>query len=380
LASKLGRIIELGDATSNDYTIVVPIFGDPKYFRNGDYLRRYRKNALLAVNVDSPEMERFVRDLRAEGWRVHEAHLTGRVSCPELLCEALQDVTTKYVVRMDGDTVSYEDPGRAVAAARSAGADLCSVKITVSRSQTLIEKLQAVEYDMSMLGRHNRAWMTSGACMIAKTSSLRDILASHSFWFPGEDLETGVIATHYRLSVRHLDMRFYTDAPPTFRTWFRQRRMWWSGSFRMAFINPEQTFRFPLTFVYTVCVVWLMWIAKWHELRDVRHVVAILPFIVLMYTGVCFLSNWSVRNRWMVVYPYYALFQVLVLPPLGALYYAKSWYRNGTLKPPGRYRIGFRRETLEGDTTSVLQRALEGVRESLPARSGEQVVEALRTR
>ena len=123
-----------------------------------------------------------------------------------------------------------------------------------------------------------------------------------------------------------------------------------------------------------------MWIAKWHELRDIRHVVAILPFIVLMYTGVCFLSNWSVRNRWMVVYPYYALFQVLVLPPLGALYYAKSWYRNGTLKPPGRYRIGFRRETLEGDTSSVLERALEGVRESFPARSGKQVVDALRTR
>ena len=71
----------------------------------------------------------------------------------------------------------------------------------------------------------------------------------------------------------------------------------------------------------------------------------------------------------MVLYPYYALFQVLVLPPLGALYYAKSWYRNRTLKPPGRYRIGFRRETLEGDTSSVLERALEGVRESFPARS-----------
>jgi cellulose synthase/poly-beta-1,6-N-acetylglucosamine synthase-like glycosyltransferase len=380
MASMLGRIIKLGEATTDDYTIVVPIFGDPKYFRNGDYLRRYRRNALLAVNVDSPKMEQFVRDLRAEGWRVHEAHLTGRVSCPELLCEALRDVTTAYVVRMDGDTVSYEDPGRAVAAARSAGADLCSVKITVSRRQTLIEKLQAVEYDMSMLGRHNRAWMTSGACMIAKTSSLRDILAAHSFWFPGEDLETGVIATHYRLSVRHLDMRFYTDAPPTFRTWFRQRRMWWSGSFRMAFINPEQTLRFPLTFIYTVCVVWLMWIAKWHELRDMRHVAAILPFIVLMYTGVCFLSNWSVRNRWMVVYPYYALFQVLVLPPLGALYYATSWYRNRTLKPPGRYRIGFRRETLQGDTGAVLQRAIDVVRESLPARSGRQVVEALRAK
>jgi hypothetical protein len=49
----------------------------------------------------------------------------------------------------------------------------------------------------------------------------------------------------------------------------------------------------------------------------------------------------------MVVYPYYALFQALVMPPLGAGYYLWLWYRRGTLKPPGRYRIGFRRERLD---------------------------------
>ena len=261
LASRWGRVLRLGDETSADYTLVVPIFGDPKYFRNGDYLRRFRDQTLLAVNVDGPKMERFVKELREAGWRVHASRLTGRVSCPEIVLDALQSVETEYVIRIDGDTISYEDPGRAVAAARAAGADLCSVKITVSRRETLIEKLQAVEYDMSMLGRHNRAWMTSGACMIARTSALRGILSSHSFWFPGEDIETGVIAKHFRLSVRHVDMRFYTDAPETFRAWLRQRKMWWSGSFRMAFVNADQTLRFPLTFAYTVCVVWLLWAA-----------------------------------------------------------------------------------------------------------------------
>ena len=176
LASRWGRVLRLGDETSTDYTLVVPIFGDPKYFRNGDYLRRFRDQTLLAVNVDGPKMERFVKELREAGWRVHASRLTGRVSCPEIVLDALGSVETEYVIRIDGDTISYEDPGRAVAAARTAGADLCSVKITVSRRETLIEKLQAVEYDMSMLGRHNRAWMTSGACMIARTSALRGIL------------------------------------------------------------------------------------------------------------------------------------------------------------------------------------------------------------
>ena len=245
LASRWGRVLRLGDETSADYTLVVPIFGDPKYFRNGDYLRRFRDQTLLAVNVDGPKMERFVKELREAGWRVHASRLTGRVSCPEIVLDALRSVETEYVIRIDGDTISHEDPGRAVAAARAAGADLCSVKITVSRRETLIEKLQAVEYDMSMLGRHNRAWMTSGACMIARTSALRGILSSHSFWFPGEDIETGVIAKHFRLAVRHVDMRFYTDAPETFRAWLRQRKMWWSGSFRMAFVNADRDTAVP---------------------------------------------------------------------------------------------------------------------------------------
>lgn len=347
LASRWGRIITLEDEVDEDYTFVVPIFGDARYFRNGDYLSRYRDRTLLAVNVDSPKMERFVAALRAQGWRVHAARLTGRVSCPEIVFDALPHVFTRYVIRIDGDTVSLDDPGRAIAAVRAAGADLCSVKVAVLRPRTLIERLQGVEYDMSMLGRHNRSWMTSGACMIARTGVLYGILRSHSFWFPGEDIETGVIAKHYRLSVRHVDIRFHTEVPETFRAWFRQRRMWWSGSFRMAFINADQTLRFPLTFLYTACVVWLLWIAKWNELADARHIAAILPFVVLLYTGVCFFSNWSVRSRWMVLYPYYALVQALVLPPLGAAYYFWLWYKRGTLKPPGRYRIGFRRGTLD---------------------------------
>ena len=135
-------MISVGEATTDDYTFVVPIFGDPRYFRNGDYLWKYRANVLLAVNVDSPRMEHFVDDLRARG----------RVSCPELDFDALRSVETSFVIRIDGDTVSRDDPGRIVAAVRAAGADLCSVKVTVSRRETLIEKLQAVEYDLAMLG------------------------------------------------------------------------------------------------------------------------------------------------------------------------------------------------------------------------------------
>ena len=105
LASRWARVISFADESSDDYTLIVPIFGDPKYFRNGDYLRKFRDRTLLAVNVDSPKMRRFVVELREQGWRVHASRLTGRVSCPEIVLDALRSVHTEYVIRIDGDTV-----------------------------------------------------------------------------------------------------------------------------------------------------------------------------------------------------------------------------------------------------------------------------------
>src|ERR1043166_4467175 len=104
LASCWGRVVSLGDAATDDYTLVGPIFGDPRYFRNGDYLRRYCDNVLLAVNVDSAKMRQFVEELRAEGWRVHASRLTGRVSCPEIGFDALRSVSTGHVIRIDDGT------------------------------------------------------------------------------------------------------------------------------------------------------------------------------------------------------------------------------------------------------------------------------------
>ena len=261
---------------------------------------------------------------------------------PRLVLAALDAVTTTYVIRMDGDTRPAEHPGKAIAAVRQGQADLASVKVRASRRRTVIEKLQAVEYDMAMLGRHLRPWMTSGACMIGRAAALRQILSLHSNWFPGEDIETGVIANHFQMRVRHVDFAVYTDVPETFREWLNQRRMWWSGSFRMAFVNVDQTIRYPLTFFYTSGLVWLLCLAKWGELRNPAHVVYTLPFILLIYTGVCAASSWQVRSRWMIAFPYYSIFQVLVLPPLGLLFYLKLWWQTRSLAPPGRYRIGFR--------------------------------------
>ena len=54
----------------------------------------------------------------------------------------------------------------------------------------------------------------------------------------------------------------------------------------------------------------------------------------------------------MILVPYYALFQALVVPVFGAFYYLVLWHRTGSWAPPGRYRISFRRETLPAEATS----------------------------
>jgi hypothetical protein len=343
LASRVRRPLQFnGDAPDDDFTVVVPLWGHPRYFRNARSLEPYRANVLLAVNLCNDAMAGFADEAEADGWRVHRVTIAGRVSVPRLVLAALEAVTTAYVIRMDGDTRPAQHPGEAVAAIRQGQADLASVKVRASRRRTAMEKLQAVEYDMAMLGRHLRPWMTSGACMIGRTAALRQILSRHSNWFPGEDIETGVIANHFRMRVRHVDFAVYTDVPETFRHWLNQRRMWWSGSFRMAFVNVDQTIRYPVTFFYTSGLVWLLCLAKWGELQNPAHIVYTLPFILLIYTGLCAASSWQVRSRWMIAFPYYSLFQVLVLPPLGLLYYLKLWWQTRSLAPPGRYRIGFR--------------------------------------
>jgi hypothetical protein len=342
--ARFGRWLRLTADVDTDFTFVVPLFGDPKYFRNSEFLSEYINWTVLAIAIDSPRMAMFADECEAAGWRVHRARLTGRISCPEVVHDALASVRTDYVIRIDGDTKTPFHPGLAVAAARRARADLCSVRVLVNQYGKVVEKLQGIEYEMSMLGRRNRPWMTSGAAMIARTDALRLVLGSHSMWFPGEDLETGVIANHYRLRVRHIDFPFYTDAPDSWRALFRQRRMWWSGSFRMAFVNADQTVRYPITFAYTAGVVWLLLLGKWSELATVRHLAHVFPFIILMYTAISVAANWEVRSRWMILFPYYAIFQSLVVPVFGAAYYLKLWRQTGKLKPPGRYRIGFCRE------------------------------------
>jgi hypothetical protein len=95
----------------------------------------------------------------------------------------------------------------------------------------------------------------------------------------------------------------------------------------------------PLFALYVSGLVWLGFYWRDHavfNLATVRY----LPVLLIVYTGICFLSNWQVRSRWMILYPYYSLAQVVVMPFAGMVWCVSYMARN---RASGRFKFGFRR-------------------------------------
>jgi len=335
-----GKLVTAGWRTTSDFTIIVPLFGHPRYFEGRAVIAQYRANVLVALEITPPVMKAFASQLEAEGWRVCRLEESDP-NPANLMRTALAEVTTSFALRLDADT--YIGPGleKMVAAIESCGADLCSVKVEAEGARTIAARLQAVEYRMAMLSRHFRPWMTSGACFIGRTDSLRLIFDRHSLWTPGEDIETGRTAHALKLKIRHADFVVTTDVPATLPALFRQRRLWWAGTFRHSVVNADRNLlHLPIVTCYTLLAVFASVYFKWWSMVDWRALPFTLPLILLTYAFVTFVSNLQVRSWWMIVFPLYALTQTLVMPVLGACYYVVLSYRKRTL---GRYRFGYRR-------------------------------------
>jgi hypothetical protein len=335
-----GKLVKPGEQASLDFTIIVPLFGHPRYFDGREAIASYRANVLVALEVTPPHMQAFASQLEEEGWRVCRIELPDP-NPPLLMKVALEDVTTTYALRLDADTVVGPGLERLVASIAASDADICSVKVEALRPLTVAAKLQALEYRIAMLSRHYRPWLTSGACFVAKSESLRLIIEHHSMWSPGEDIETGRTAHALRLKIRHADFVVRTDVPQTWRALALQRRLWWAGTFRHYVINADRNLvQLPMLTGYMLVAVFASVHFKWWGMIDWHALPFELPLLLAVYAFVTFVSNLQVRSRWMIVFPLYALVQSLVMPLLGACYYVVLAYRRRRL---GRYRFGYRR-------------------------------------
>jgi hypothetical protein len=327
---------------SNDYTIAVPIYGSPEYLSNLSFLTRYKANTLLLVNATTETMVEFVQILRRDGWRVHPTYISqdDTPNPPRMIREAIREgmITTKYTVRLDGDSIVEDDLGVAIAAIEREGKDLCSARVLPSRRNTLAEKMQGVEYDIAMRNRHLRPWSTSGACHIGKTDAMRVILDNHTCGFFAEDVEMGLVAKHFRMSTGYVDLTVYTDVPPNFKSLAKQRRQWWAGTFRTTVVNADKMMHYPFRQFYYFGLVYLLLATRFISLGSRWEY---LPLIPLLYICITTLVNWPVRSRWFVVFPVYMMIQSLFFPVIGTYWFFRKRVEMGL---PTRLKIGHRRK------------------------------------
>ncbi|QQS21272.1 MAG: hypothetical protein IPL87_01980 [Candidatus Moraniibacteriota bacterium] len=214
-----------------DYTILIPIFGNISYLRNVEFLKQYARHVVLCTTTkESPEFDVAIDKVAAEhGFRIFRSHvpLASSVQKPnpwrlfthtlhgsgdlakqesdqnaglrfnkeiardEIIRDSFAAIDTGYCVFLDGDTVAHEKLFKLVHLMRELGFDLASVRVLASKQETIMEKLQSVEYDLAMDARKIYPWLTSGACMVAKTSVIKDIMQHHSLFFSGGDIEIG---------------------------------------------------------------------------------------------------------------------------------------------------------------------------------------------
>ena len=121
----------------------------------------------------------------------------------------------------------------------------------------------------------------------------------------------------------------------------RQRRLWWAGTFRHLWINVDRNLlHLPVLTGYYLVAIWLSLYVKWWTMIDLGEVAATMPVVILAYVVVTAISNLQVISPWMLVFPIYAFLQVLLMPPIGALYYVALACRRRRL---GRYGFGYRR-------------------------------------
>jgi cellulose synthase/poly-beta-1,6-N-acetylglucosamine synthase-like glycosyltransferase len=357
--ARFARAVEITETTGEDedFTILIPIFGDMKYLKNIKFLEQYSKHVILCTtNRESEEFNEQIEAVaKQKGFRIFRSKVplssnyvkpnpwalftyaltakhiyTGSAKAlsnqinrdlerDEIIRESFSIIKTKFCIYLDGDTVAKQNLRQLVHKFQTSKLDLASVRVLASKNETLMEKLQSLEYELAMDARKIYPWLTSGASMISTTDSMKNIMSHHSLFFSGGDIEIGKLAKMLGHKVGHIKFEFYTDVPPTFKAWFRQRRMWFGGGFRHAIINLHQySWKNPMFYFYTTVLVYSLAPLRIYEM--VKYP-AVLLIVIVLYWMLVFAFNWQKRGWHYFLVPFYALTQILVLVPLGMCTY-----------------------------------------------------------
>ena len=318
--------------SNDDFTVLVPIYGNIKYLENVDFLRPYsRRIVLVTTTSESRDFDRALDEIAKENsFTVYRAHVkrnptkkggrnTSGTIRDRIIREATEcAVSTEFVVCIDADTVTDRPIGEIVGALEANGLDLASVRLVPSNTDRLLGKLQSHEYRMVMRLRKILPWVCSGAFHLGRHDAHREIMKRHSLFFQGNDVELGLIGDEMGYKVGHLTFDVPTAVPDRPVAWLRQRVAWSGGEFRLFIANPQLALRHPFYFFYGGIVVILMCPFRWMTLIQPGYDLITVLFI---YWTILVAVNWRHRDWTLFVYPIYGMFNSLVMVPIGLVSY-----------------------------------------------------------
>lgn len=380
-----------------DFSILVPIFGDLSYLKNLDFLAGYgAKVVLCTTSRESEEFDRKIDELavkhrfrvfrseiplstvrdRPTPWKLFYRTLSGEstkvnreTARDEIIRDSFSVVDSAYCVFIDADTVSDARLELLVGSFAACDYDLASVRVVASNSRTVMERLQAMEYQIAMDARRIYPWLTSGAAMVSKTPVMRHIMEHHSLFFSGGDIEIGKLAVRLGYKIGHIPFAFSTEVPSSLPRWFRQRMLWFGGGFRHSLVNfGRVVWRCPFHFVYFSIVVWALAPLRLYSM--VMHPL-ILPMVYGLYLVFALAIRWRERSWIFLLYPAYALLQVCVVLPFGPITYLRmAWHGRN----PGMIRLRGRPGEKAGSRPSGASPVPWGFRAAAAAPRGSIIV------
>lgn len=334
------------------FSILIPIFGNLSYLKNVDFLKDYGDRVVLCTTTkESDEFNVKIEEVSQKyGFRVFrsEVVLSSTTAKPnpwklfhltlknnetpeevlkmetvrdEIIKDSFESITTPYCIFLDADTVAEGSLNELVSTFIYRGYDIASVRILASKEETLSEKLQAIEYRLAMDARRLYPWLTSGACMIAKTEVIKEVMLHHSLFFSGGDIEIGKLSKMLGYKVGHIPFVLFTDVPETFKAWFKQRMAWCGGGFRHTIVNfTTYIWRHPFYFFYFTVIVFAATPLRWYEIINNP---GILPFVYMIYLFLIVVLHLRHLKWYYLLFPIYALVQVMFIVPLGVYTYLK---------------------------------------------------------
>ena len=323
--------------TNDDFTLLVPIYGNIKYLENVEFLSHYGVKVVLCTTGD--ESKEFYDDLQALADKyafqifrdlplpkdkvvdASKKRSTSGTTRDRLIRKALAlVVTTKYVVPIDADSTASQPIGSMVGELAFHEWDIASVRLVLSnKDESIITKLQYHEYIQTMQLRYIAPWMLSGACHVARTEVLMDIMNNHSLFFQGNDMEIGLIAVTRGYKVGHIPFEVATSVPAKMKGFFRQRLAWSGGEFRLFITNIKFTKIHPLWWIYGGILTILLFPFRWLQLLQPNILVIFAIYSLLVY-----LLHIRTRDRWVLLMPLYDLCSSLIISPLGIIWYFKT--------------------------------------------------------